>query len=90
MGIELPMISPETFQLPERLAQTLRQASDEVHNGRGFVVIRGLHDEARSDEDTAIMFCGLSSHFGRIRATGPNGMAMGRKKLDKPFIRIAN
>ncbi|KAH8880119.1 Clavaminate synthase-like protein [Thozetella sp. PMI_491] len=75
-NLGLPFISPENFPLPPHLVHILRQASVDVHHGRGFSVIRGVKTKIRSDEDEAIIFCGISSHFGKVRATGPNGMAM--------------
>jgi hypothetical protein len=87
-NIALPLICPESFPLPQHMVRILRQASAEVHHGRGFVVIRGLHREMRSNEDTVILFCGLGSYIGVVRATGPNGMSMGEHNNLYDLLRI--
>ncbi|KAJ5612642.1 hypothetical protein N7510_005836 [Penicillium lagena] len=59
-------INELTFPLPN-LRPILRDLSREIHNGRGFVVIRGLCIDDYSKEDNIIIYTGVSSHIGSIR-----------------------
>ncbi|KAK4201658.1 hypothetical protein QBC40DRAFT_277680 [Triangularia verruculosa] len=74
----IALVSRENFRLPSPLAKKLRDISDEVHNGRGFVVIRGLKAKqcTCSDEDGVIAFLGVMSYIGDVRCANSNGMAM--------------
>src|ERR1044071_5826906 len=51
----------EAFPLP-RLKRTLDAVRDEVLNGRGFVLIRGIPRTRYSDEDCALVYWGITSH----------------------------
>lgn len=72
----IAMICPENFPLPTDLGWKLRELSITIHSGRGFVVLRGLNPQERSEEDNIIAFCGISSYIGRNRYANENGMAM--------------
>lgn len=58
-------ISPETFPL-NRLHQKLREISNEIHNDRGFKVIRGLPVAKHTREENVIMYAGVSLHVAPI------------------------
>ncbi|KAJ5578206.1 uncharacterized protein N7459_007170 [Penicillium hispanicum] len=62
----LGYINQSTFPLPQ-LHPTLRDLSKELHNGRGFFVLRGLRIDDYSREDNIIIYTGVSSHIGSIR-----------------------
>jgi len=62
----LGYIDQSTFPLPT-LHPTLRDLSKELHNGRGFFVLRGLRIDDYSREDNIIIYTGVSSHIGSIR-----------------------
>ena len=68
LGRPLGHVSPETFPLPTLRAR-LRALSAEVHDGRGFAVVRNLPVSARSRADVLAMYAGLACHvaprFGR-------------------------
>ncbi len=74
---DIAMICPENFSLPGDLAKRLRRLSSTIHNGRGFVVLRGLTPEEHSDEENVIAFCGIGCYIGRSRYANAYGMAMG-------------
>lgn len=59
-------INQTTFPLPT-LRPVLRDLSKELHNGRGFFVLRGLRIDRYSREDNIIIYTGVSSHIGSIR-----------------------
>jgi hypothetical protein len=69
LGLPLGAISPETFPLPTLRAR-LRALSAEVHDGRGFGVVRGLPVAGGRPRADAIAACaGVACHvaprFGR-------------------------
>ncbi|KAK2007909.1 TfdA family taurine catabolism dioxygenase TauD [Colletotrichum eremochloae] len=59
-------ISQETFPLPN-LHKTLRAISDEIHNGHGFKVVRGVPVDRYSREENVIIYAGVSSHVAPVR-----------------------
>jgi hypothetical protein len=65
MATNLPVhqITPENFLLPE-LGKKLRGLADELENGRGFGVIRGVPVSQFSEEENKIISWGLCSYFG--------------------------
>lgn len=64
-------ISPDTFPLP-KLHAVLREISNEVHNGHGFKVIRGLPVDSYTREENVTIYTGLSSHVAPIRGRQDN------------------
>ncbi|GJD03995.1 taurine catabolism dioxygenase TauD [Colletotrichum higginsianum] len=64
-------ISQETFPLPN-LHQTLREISDEIHNGHGFKVVRGVPVDKYSREENVIIYAGVSSHVAPVRGRQDN------------------
>ncbi|HEX3864831.1 MAG TPA: TauD/TfdA family dioxygenase [Stellaceae bacterium] len=63
-NIDFPDITPQTFPLPT-LSRDLASLGDELHFGRGFLLLRGLPRERWSLDDTARIYYGLGSHIGR-------------------------
>lgn len=45
----------------------MRGISNEIHNGRGFKVLRGLPVAKHTREDNIIIYAGVSSHIAPIR-----------------------
>jgi hypothetical protein len=68
LGRPLGCVSAETFPLPT-LGAKLRELSHEIHDGRGFALVRGLAASARSRGDAVALYAGLAAHvaprFGR-------------------------
>jgi hypothetical protein len=60
-------VSPETFPLPN-LRTKLREVSNELHNGRGFKVVRGVPVDKYTREENVIIYAGLSAHVAPMRA----------------------
>ncbi len=60
-------ISDKTFPLPPPLQGRLRHAAVEIHEGRGFCVVRGLGAARYSDADNLLIFLGLASYIGDTR-----------------------
>ncbi len=59
-------MSPATFPLPA-LGPRLTRAALDIHQGRGFAVIRGLDPGHFSQEENVLVFLGLSSYVGALR-----------------------
>jgi len=68
LGLPRGMISPETFPLARDFSTKLRGINDEVNNGRGFAVLRGLRPSDYSEEDVIILYAGITSHVASHRA----------------------
>jgi hypothetical protein len=68
LGLPLGRVSPETFPLPTLRAK-LRGVSREVHDGRGFALVRNLPVAGRPRADALAAYAGLACHvaprFGR-------------------------
>ena len=62
----MDQVNRERFPLPS-LGKTLEKAAQEIYNGRGFVVIRGLNPDNLSVEDSTVVYLGLSSYIGGRR-----------------------
>lgn len=73
LQLDLAQICPETFPLPLELAARLRALSAELHDGIGFVVVRGLIPDDYDERQSIIAFGGITSYIGRQRATDPQG-----------------
>lgn len=69
-GLELDLnedhISPQTFPLPQ-LEARLRDASLELHKGRGFFVVKGLEQVPCDVEDSVKVFLGIASYIANQR-----------------------
>jgi hypothetical protein len=77
-------ITRDNFRLSSDLQKKLRDASREIHHGRGFVTLRGLDKAGFDDEnteDSTMAFAGIAAHVCPIRAvsTFPGlNLAMGK------------
>lgn len=61
---DLTAVRRSDFPLP-RLASRLRSAAEDLQDGRGFVVWRGLPRERWSDDDLVRAYWGLGMHLGQ-------------------------
>jgi hypothetical protein len=89
---DIVTIRAEDFPLPT-LAPRLRRLLDEVLNGRGFVLLRGLPIGAWTKHESAIAFFGIGTHIGNARSQNAQGHVLGHvKDLGKssldPNVRI--
>jgi hypothetical protein len=76
---DIVAIRPEDFPLPA-LAPRLRGLVDEVLNGRGFVLLRGLPVGTWSRRESAIAFFGIGAHIGSARSQNAQGHVLGHVK----------
>ena len=90
--IELATLSAKDVPLPT-LAPRLQQLLDEVLNGRGFVLIRGLPVERWTKREAAIAFLVIAAHLGNLRMQNAQGHLLGHvrdlgRSSDDPNTRI--
>ena len=64
------------FPLPT-LGPALDRLRDEVLNGRGFVLLRGLPVEGRSIAESAAAYWGIGTYFGNARSQNAKGHVLG-------------
>lgn len=69
-------VSPKTFPLSPKLAASLANISKELHEGRGFGVLRGLNPSKYTPAENVIVFAGVASYVGEERATDPAGLTL--------------
>ena len=75
-GRAMVEIAREQFPLPA-LAPKLARILDEIRNGRGFVVVRGLPVQRYSDEDVGLILWGLGRYLGTPLYQNPQGDLLG-------------
>jgi hypothetical protein len=78
-GAALADITPGSFALP-RLGPRLTALMNDLLEGRGFVLMRGLPVERYTREETAIAYMGIGSYFGKPRSQNAKGHLLGHVK----------
>jgi hypothetical protein len=76
LGRDIATIARADFPLPA-LGPVLDRLRDEVLNGRGFVLLRGLPVEDRPIEDSATAYWGIGTYFGNARSQNAKGHVLG-------------
>ncbi|AEO63174.1 uncharacterized protein THITE_2042740 [Thermothielavioides terrestris NRRL 8126] len=66
LGLGPDAVTRATFPLPALQAR-LAEASLDVHQGRGFAIVRGLDPRKYADEDNVTIFLAIASHIGEQR-----------------------
>jgi hypothetical protein len=75
-GAELSTLTREQFALP-RLAARLARVQQQLLDGRGFVLWRGLPVQAWGRLRSAVAFYGLGAHLGSARSQNAQGHVLG-------------
>lgn len=78
-GLDIWRVRPGDFSTP-RLDDGLAALYDEVLNGRGFVLIRGVPIADFTKTQAAIAFWGIGTRFGRALSQNPKGHMLGHVK----------
>jgi hypothetical protein len=63
LGLDGDQIGRHNFPLP-KLQPRLDTLTRELHDGRGFFLLRGLDPSDYSVEDNLLLFLGISSYIG--------------------------
>lgn len=74
-GARIPFAA-EAFPLP-RFAARLDDILDEIENGRGFMLIRGIPRERYSDGECELIYWGLGVHLGNPVSQNARGHRLG-------------
>jgi len=90
-GDNLLQITKEDFPL-EGLAIRLKRIENDLINGRGFVVIRGLARERYDNDDMCLLYWGIGAHLGKPWAQNRHGHVLGDvtdqgKQISDPTVR---
>lgn len=90
-GLQVPDFTKEDFPITE-LSEEISFFNDELENGKGFIVIRGLPIERYTDEEAAIIHYGLGLHMGTPVSQNLNGDMLGDVRnigaLDTKQVRV--
>jgi Taurine catabolism dioxygenase TauD, TfdA family len=91
-GMEIPQIRRDNFQIPA-LSLRLPGILNEVLDGRGFALLRGLPVKRWTKREAAIAFIGLGLHLGGARSQNAQGHVLGHVKdlglsSNDPNVRI--
>jgi Taurine catabolism dioxygenase TauD, TfdA family len=78
-GLSVSDVTRDEFVLPT-LGPVLDRINDELINGRGFYLIRGLPIERYSEMQTATAFWGLGQYFGEPVSQNAKGHLLGHVK----------
>lgn len=78
--LDLSQINRSTFPLPPTLILVLEETRDELINGIGFFVLRGLPVNKWTVRQSSIAYLGLSSHFGNRLSQNGMGHMLGHIK----------
>ena len=78
-GVPAQDLTRESFRLP-RLGAVLRGILEELLEGRGFILMRGLPVERMTREEQAIAYLGMGSWLGRFRSQNAKGHLLGHVK----------
>ena len=73
---DVPAITPATFPLPT-LAAAFRALGNNLRDGRGFVLLRGLPRERYDVDDMARIYFGIGCHIGRVVPQSGHGELLG-------------
>jgi hypothetical protein len=92
-GADIATITVGDFPLPTLGRKLRARVRDEVLNGRGFLLMRGLPVERWSISESATAFFGLGAHLGSARSQNAKGHVLGHVRdlgLDAadPNVRI--
>jgi hypothetical protein len=75
-GLTFPDFGADDFPLP-RLDADLRRHADELENGRGFLLLRGLPVARYTDEEINVVYYGIGLHLGTPVRQNPRGDLLG-------------
>lgn len=75
-GGDIAKITKDRFALPT-LGPRIAAISDEIQNGRGFALLRGIPVEDWGAELSAAAFYGVGAHIGKARSQNAKGHILG-------------
>jgi hypothetical protein len=90
---DIAAIKPSDFPLPMLARKLKARVTDEVLNGRGFLLMRGLPVARWTMREAATAFFGLGAHLGSARSQNGKGHVLGHVQdlgldVNDPNVRI--
>ncbi|KAJ3033094.1 hypothetical protein HDV00_006739 [Rhizophlyctis rosea] len=79
-GRPISEVNKQTFPLPFFTSKVLPGLTDELFDGRGFFLLRGLPVEKWTREQSAIVFLGIGAHIGNRTPQNFKGHVLGHVK----------
>jgi len=76
-GLVFPQFSKDDFPLATEFVNLLNSLSNEMENGKGFMVLRGLPIEKYGDTDIENLYYGIGLHLGTPVCQNPKGDLLG-------------
>src|SRR5262245_19624080 len=73
IGSDIARITAKDFPLPDLAPRLKARVRDEVLNGRGFLLLRGLPVESWGLRKSAVAYFGLGAHLGSARSQNGKG-----------------
>lgn len=90
-GLQTPNFTKEDFLITD-LAEEVAYFNEELENGRGFLLLRGLPIERYTDEEVSIIYYGLGLHMGIPVSQNVKGDMLGHVRnvgeLDTKKVRV--
>jgi hypothetical protein len=91
-GLTLDEVTREEFPLPT-LAGRIRDWLRELHDGRGFVLVKGVPVERYSEDDAVLVYWGIGRHLGTAVSQNADGDLLGHVRdvgadPDDPNVRL--
>lgn len=88
---DMLQLGKDDFPL-QGLGERLRRIENDLINGRGFVVIRGLPRARYDNDDMCLLYWGLGAHLGKPWAQNKHGHVLGdvtdqQKRVNDPNTR---
>jgi hypothetical protein len=92
-GADIATVTARDFVLPTVGPKLRRRVRDDVLNGRGFLLLRGLPVERWTIREAAAAFYGLGAHLGSARSQNGKGHVLGHVRdlgldVNDPNVRI--
>ena len=87
LGLDGNEVCCQNFPLPT-LGPRLRSLALEIHQGRGFFVLRGFNPDDYDTEDNLLLFLGISSYIGEKRGQQDGEGSMIGKPQPTPFTDV--
>ncbi len=90
-GLQVPDFTKEDFPITE-LSEEITYFNEELENGKGFILIRGLPIERYTDDEAAIIYYGLGLHMGTPVSQNIKGDMLGHVRnigeIDTKHVRV--
>lgn len=79
------LVTPDTFPLPTVGPNVLSRMRDDLHQGKGFAVLRGLDSKKYPVEDLTTIYLGVQAYIAnRCGRQDKKGNMLGKKVLTSP------